>query len=894
MGTTPFPSFMEMPKRVPPAVWRRLRFVSLAGALGIVLLLIADPNNGLLLLWSVLIPLLPIVFFAAPGLWRNLCPLAAANQSPRTFGFSKELEPPVWFREYAFVIAAAAFFVLVATRKALFNENALASAVLVGGALLLAFTGGVLFRGKSGWCSSVCPLLPVQRVYGQEPFALVPNAHCQPCVGCTKNCYDFNPRPSWLADLADPDERYSARRRLFAGAFPGLVLGYFLVPDPPDIGIADMYVRMSLAVLASTGSLFALEALLRVSSAKLTALYGAFALNAFYWYATPAVVENLTDEAAPASLLWTTRALLVAATAVWLYRAFAKERVFLEAAAAPPGVRLPDTPALARANVAPADEIEVTFAPQGRRFVAKPGNTLLEVAEANGMLIEAGCRMGMCGADPVAIEDGANGLSEMTSDEQTTLERLGLAQSTRLACCARVSGPVTVALDARREESAPAKGEPPPREYDPTVERVVVLGNGVAGITAADHIRRRHPDCSIDVVADEIHHFYNRMAISRLIYGRSAMQGLFLLPDSWYQEKRITAWLNTRAVAIDREAHVVRLGTEEQLPYDRLVLAMGSSSAIPPISGFGLAGSFVLRKAEDALELRAFVQEHSSRRAVVGGGGLLGLEAAYALHKLGLRVTVLERSTRLLRRQLDTRASALLRAYLEGLAVRIVLQSEAAGVHGNGRVAGVMLADGQTLATDVFLLCAGIRPNVTLAHEAGLATDRGVIVDDRMRTTDPLIYAAGDVAQHREKVSGIWPVAVEQAKVAAENITGANGKCSHIVPVTTLKVAGIDLTSIGQFEARDPHEEEIVHEDAGAGRYRKLVLRKGRARGAILLGAPGDTPAVCEAVQQEADVSAVVGELHSGDWSAMGLPRHAPSQSARTPPAPPARPQRIS
>jgi NADPH-dependent 2,4-dienoyl-CoA reductase/sulfur reductase-like enzyme/ferredoxin len=591
------------------------------------------------------------------------------------------------------------------------------------------------------------------------------------------------------------------------------------------------------------------------------------------------VVEKLTEDATPVPLLWTTRVLLVAATVVWLYRAFAKERVFLELAAAPRTARLPDTPALARASVAAGDGIEVTFAPEGRRFVAQPGNTLLEVAEANGMAIESGCRMGMCGADPVAIEDGAECLSEMTSDERTTLERLGLAQGTRLACCARVSGPVTLAVEARPEEPAAANGAPR-CQYDRSVERVVVLGNGVTGITAADHIRRRHPDCSIDVVADEIHHFYNRMAISRLIYARSAMQGLFLLPETWYDEKRITTWLNTRAVAIERETRVVRLGTEEDLPYDRLVLAMGSSSAVPPIGGFGLGGSFVLRKAEDALELRAFVQEHGCRRAVVGGGGLLGLEAAYALHKLGLRVTVLERSKRLLRRQLDARASALLRAYLEGLGIRIALQGEVTGVYGNGRVSEVTLTDGQTLASDVFLVCAGIRPNLALAHQAGLATDRGVIVDDHMRTTDPVIYAAGDVAQHRDQVSGIWPVAVEQAKVAAENITGEDETCSRLVPITTLKVAGIDLTSIGQFEARDPHEEEIVHEDAAAQRYRKLVLREGRARGAILLGAPGDAPAVSEAVKHEADISAVVGELRGGDWSVMvGLPHRAPSQS---------------
>ena len=180
-----------------------------------------------------------------------------------------------------------------------------------------------------------------------------------------------------------------------------------------------------------------------------------------------------------------------------------------------------------------------------------------------------------------------------------------------------------------------------------------MIGNGIAGVTAVDHIRRRHPVTQIDLIAEEPHHLYNRMGIARLVYGKSAMQGLYLNPDAWYGEREIEVWLNTRALHIDRVNRHVQLGTGEKLPYDKLILAMGSRAFVPPIEGYGLAGTGVLRKADDAIRVRNFAQRHGAKKAAVAGGGLLGLEAAYALHQLGLRATVLERSDRLLKRQLD-------------------------------------------------------------------------------------------------------------------------------------------------------------------------------------------------------------------------------------------------
>ncbi|MGI8550751.1 MAG: FAD-dependent oxidoreductase, partial [Dehalococcoidia bacterium] len=519
-------------------------------------------------------------------------------------------------------------------------------------------------------------------------------------------------------------------------------------------------------------------------------------------------------------------------------------------------------------DISAAGKPEVIFMPGERRVVVEAGRSLLEVAESNNLRIEAGCRLGVCGADPVAVLTGMENLAQISEDEQNTLERLGLAQNTRMACSARVHGPCTISLTPERPKEL-TESQIFNLKVDTAIANVVIIGNGIAGVTAADHVRRRHPRCEIHLIAMEKYHLYNRIAIERLIYGRSAMQGLYLQPDNWYDDLKITCWLNTRALRIDRDARTVVLGTGEALSYDRLILATGSSSVIPAIDGFGIEGSFVLRQAEDALRMRAFAQEYGCRRAVVAGGGLLGLEAAYALYKLGLRVSVLERSEWLLRRQLDARGAQFLREYLEGLGVEILVQADTTAVTGNGRVQEVLLKDGRTLPCDLFLAAAGITPNIDLARDAGLDVKRGVVVDDRMCTSAAGIYAAGDVAEYRGQVYGLWPVAGEQAQIAAINALGGDKLYKGVVPVTILKVVGVDLMSVGNFQPEAEGDLVIAFEDTDEHRYRKLVISGGKLVGAILLGYPLDATLVSAAVKKGVDVTPALSTLQSGDWSVL-------------------------
>ena len=868
-----FPNYTQIPTKVPAWVWYALRAASVATALAAAALLAVNPDKGLALLWKVLVPSLPLIMLVMPGLWRNLCPMAALNQVPRLAGFTRGIAHTPRIREYSFVVGIALFFALVSSRKWLFDTNGFASAALVLFGLGGAFLGGLIFKGKSGWCSSICPLLPVQRLYGQAPFAMLPNAHCKPCVGCTKNCYDFNPSIAYLADQYDDDRHYVGYRRLFAGALPGFVYAFYTAPSHESL--STIYTHFGLFCALSLAVFQFLDTFLKVQRNRLTVVFGAAAIALYYWFVTPAMasgIEQLAGLAVPPSVPWALRTVVIGIALVWVVRCFRTERLFLEHViqkTAQQGARVGENAAEAMRRASTRQQAEVVIQPDDQRIAASAGQTLLEVIESCGTEIESGCRMGICGADPIAVREGMENLSAAEADERSTLERLGYAPNTRMACCAKVQrGRVTIGLKPERRKSPEY---PTSTQYDAAIKDIVIVGNGIAGITAADYARRRHAVCTIHVVAEENHPLYNRMAITRLIYGRSAMQGLYLLPDKWYDEREVTCWLNTTASSIDTAARTVTLATSDVLRYDRLILAMGSSSFVPEIAGHGGAGCFVVRSANDAMEIRRYAQATQSRLAVIGGGGLLGLEAAYALTKLGVQVTVLDRNPWLLRRQLDEAAAQLLRRYLEGLGISFMVATEIRGVarSDDGQLY-VQLSSGIELPADLFIVAAGITPNVELARACGIATRRGVVVDDHMRTNVPDVYAAGDVAEFEGRIPGLWPVAAEQGEVAAVNATSGNRTYREPVAFTILKVVGADVASVGRIEPAGEGDQVIVHEDAAEYRYRKLVVdRSGRLAGAILIGHPTLLSGVTGAVKAQRDVSGDLASLKVGDWSAL-------------------------
>jgi NADPH-dependent 2,4-dienoyl-CoA reductase/sulfur reductase-like enzyme/ferredoxin len=869
-----FPNYTQTRRRISIGRWRAIRLiVFLLGIVEIVALFVA-PQLGLDLFFGIAVPALPLLWLVAPGIWRNLCPLAAANQTPRLFGFTRGLKAPRWVAEYGFVIAATAFFVLVPARKFLFDSSGPALGTLLAALLVLAFVGGVTLRGKSGWCSTLCPLLPVQRLYGQHAFIQSPNSHCDPCVGCTKNCNDFNPHVAFLADQYDTDRAWQLRRRLFAAAFPGLIVGFYMVPNPPTVSVPTMYGLIGLIVLVSVGLFYVVDAMLRQPLGWLTALWAVLALNLYYWWTSELTLARWNVESV--AITWAWRGVVLALSVAWLVRVVRKEKAYIATwiELAGPAVALGAVAAHKRkgGSAGPtANGPEVTVVDAGGNetsLLANAGAPLLDIIEGAGLQIEAGCRMGVCGADPIAVLEGMESLPPVSSDEQQTLHRLGLAPSTRMACVSRVAGPCRVSLVPGNDGGAAAS--PPPFQIAADVRRVVVIGHGIAGVTAADFVRRFHPDCEIDLVGREPHQLYNRMAITRLLDGRSAMQGLYLQKEKWYEDKRITNWLNTEALRVDRQAQQVHLATGDVLDYDRLILTTGSRSFVPPIPGVDGSRTFVMRDADDAVAIRRAAQRWQCRSVVVAGGGTLGLETAYALSKLNVSVMVLERSPHLLKRQLDARAAALLQSYLGNLGIDVVCNAEVEQVlRSPDRCMQLQTSDGQRLACDLLVMAAGITPYTELARDAGLAVNRGIAVDAGMRTSDPRVYAAGDCASIDGAVAGLWPPAVKQAEVAARNCLGDSQIYVPGPSVTKLKVVGVDLTSLGRFQ-QIAGERVIIQEEPDEQRYRKLVVdATGRVVGAILMGYAKDIPLVTEAVERNADVGAVYHHLSAGDWNAL-------------------------
>ena len=419
-----FPAYTELPTRVPLRVWQAIRVCSVAAYFALVVTLFVRPAAGLFIFFGIIVPLLPVLFLVAPGLWRNICPMAATNQIPRVFGFGRALNPPDWLRNRGYLIAMALFFGIAGARLAGLDQSGPATGVVLALMIAAAFAGGYVFKGKSGWCSSICPLFPVQRVYGQTPYVTVPNSHCKSCVGCAKNCYDFKPRAAYQADLADTDRGWSGARKLFVAALPGFILGFFTMVRDAEMSTAERYPVLVLFVLVSIGLFYAVEAVSPLSPAMVAVIYAAAALNIFYWFAGPVLVKSLAEVSGVDLpwVRWLISAAIAAATLLWIARTRVSELQFAwtTGARAEPVLLMPP-----KLNTAaqPESAARVRFEADGAAVAAEVGTSLLDVAERNNQPIEAGCRMGVCGADPVAVLDGMSCLTPPGQDELNTLRR---------------------------------------------------------------------------------------------------------------------------------------------------------------------------------------------------------------------------------------------------------------------------------------------------------------------------------------------------------------------------------------------------------------------------------------------------------------------------------------
>lgn len=394
--------------------------------------------------------------------------------------------------------------------------------------------------------------------------------------------------------------------------------------------------------------------------------------------------------------------------------------------------------------------------------------------------------------------------------------------------------------------------------------KVIIIGNGLAGTIAAKTLREQDRTVEIDVFADEKYHYYPRPNLIEFLAGNLPLERIFAFPEEWYSEQNVNVHLEKPGIRIFPDSKEIEVAGGKREKYDFLVLANGSLAFVPPIKGAEKQGVFTLRTLDDAFEILDYLKDR--RRVTVIGGGLLGLETARAVKSRDMEVEVVEFFGHLLPRQLDPQGGSLLKGQIEKMGINVHLGLACEEVLGQDSVTGLRFKGGREIQTDVALVAAGVRPNLRIAQEAGLETDRGLVVDDYLQSSHPDIWAAGDITQHAGRVYGIIPASFNQARIAALNVLAQRQKYEGTIPSNTLKVVGIDLTSVGMVNPEDESFEELRVENADKGTYKKIVVKNGEVCGLICIGTKKGVSEISRLISRKANVEKWKDSLLEDDF----------------------------
>ncbi len=359
--------------------------------------------------------------------------------------------------------------------------------------------------------------------------------------------------------------------------------------------------------------------------------------------------------------------------------------------------------------------------------------------------------------------------------------------------------------------------------------KYLIIGNGVAGIEAALSIRKNDSEGEITIVTASPYHHYYRPKLIDYLAGEITVEKFTLYKEEFYAKQRIAVELGKTITAIDSRAHKVLAKDGTSYSYDRLLLATGADPFIPPIKGVSLPGVFTFRGISDADAIMSYCDGIDN--LVILGGGLLGLETAFAMKRFAKNITVIEFFEWLLPRQLDKTGGAILQSMLEKKGLRFKLGESVEEIIGSNKVEGIRLKSGKSLPADAVIISAGIRPRLDLPKSAGLTIGRGIIVDDHMKTSVDDIFAAGDLIEYDGCMYGIYPAAREQGKIAGLNMAGITTPYQKTIPSNILKITGIDLYSAGEFNK----EDAVAYTCALDNSYKKLIEKNGPL-GVIILG----------------------------------------------------------
>lgn len=392
------------------------------------------------------------------------------------------------------------------------------------------------------------------------------------------------------------------------------------------------------------------------------------------------------------------------------------------------------------------------------------------------------------------------------------------------------------------------------------MNRLVVVGNGMAGVACVEQILRHDPKFEITICGDETHVNYNRILLSSVLAGEKSFDDIVINGLDWYQQNGITLRLGVRIINVDPIAKTVTGDDGSVTEFDKLLLATGSSPIVPSIEAVKRDGVFVFRNLDDT---RALLERaRPGLRAVVIGGGLLGLEAARGLQVQGCDVTVVHLMDTLMERQLDVTGGGFLAAKMAGLGVKVLLGRSTKAVLGDDKVEGIQFVDGSSIPAELVVIAAGIRPSVELGHKARLQVKRGIVVNDYMETSHPDIFAVGECVEHNGVCYGLVAPLLEQGKVLAATITGNKGPTYQgTVSAAKLKIMGVDVFSAGNFNEKAEGAEMVRYEDPTLGVYKKLTLKDGRLAGVILVGETTDSHRYMEWLRKGTDLAVVRRQL---------------------------------
>lgn len=383
--------------------------------------------------------------------------------------------------------------------------------------------------------------------------------------------------------------------------------------------------------------------------------------------------------------------------------------------------------------------------------------------------------------------------------------------------------------------------------------KIVIIGSGIAGITALKAIREVDKDSEVFIFGEEKFYPYNRIKLSKNLFDELSEDNILLQKKDWYDENKIKIFLDKKVIEINTEKKEVVLSDKSVFKYDKLLLSNGARNNKPPIDGIERAGVFTLRKFQDAREIRDQIKKGDT--VINIGGGIQGLETAWNLQQHGVKVSIMEFQSRLMPNQLDERASQILQEAAQKFEITVHLNTGAHKIVGSNSVEGIVTNSGELFPCQGVIYAVGIKPNIEIVQDTPIKYGKGIIVNENMETNVDSIYAAGDVAEFNGRIAGLWNISIGQGKVAGYNIAGKASIYNHIVPVTTLNAFKLSLFSMGCVD--EAKATNVLVEENDEGKYIKVFIRDNKIIGAIVIGDMKRSPIFKTAIEKEISLEAI-------------------------------------